>query len=52
MRPSELCSFVPRANGLEAWRRLKDEYEGRSGNRLAALLRGNIEPERTLEQGQ
>ena len=33
-----------KGNGLEAWRRLKDEYEGRSGNRLAALLPGILNP--------
>ena len=44
VRPSELYSFVLRAICLEAWRRLKDEYEGRSGNRLAAVLRGILNP--------
>ena len=29
---------------MEACRRLKDEYEGRSGNRLAAMLQGILNP--------
>ena len=36
-----IVQLCPKGNGLEAWRRLKDEFEGRSGNRLAAMLRGH-----------
>ena len=39
-----MYSFCLKGNDLEAWRRLKDEYEGRSGNRLAAMLRGILNP--------
>ena len=39
-----IVQLCPKGNGLEAWRRLKDEYEGRSGNRLAAMLRGILNP--------
>ena len=34
-----IVQLCPKGDGLEARRRLKDEYEGRSGNRLAAMLR-------------
>ena len=40
----EIVQLCPKGNGLEAWRRLKDEYEGRSGSRLAAMLRGILNP--------
>ena len=39
-----IVQLCPKGNGLEAWSRLKDEYEGRSGNRLAAMLRGILNP--------
>ena len=39
-----IVQLCPKGNGLEAWRRLKDQYEGRSGNRLAAMLRGILNP--------
>ena len=39
-----IVQLCPKGNGLEAWRRLKDEYEGRSGNRLAAMLPGILNP--------
>ena len=39
-----IVQLCPKGNGLEAWRRLKDEYEGRSGNRLVAMLRGILNP--------
>ena len=39
-----IAQLCPKGNVLEAWRRLKDEYEGRSGNRLAALLPGILNP--------
>ena len=39
-----LVSFVPRRFGLEAWRVLKEGYEGTSGNRTAALLRDILDP--------
>ena len=37
-------SLVPRRFGLEAWRTLKEKYEGKDGNRRAALLRGFLNP--------
>ena len=39
-----MVSLVPRRHGLEAWRVLKEEYEGTGGNRTAALLRGIFNP--------
>ena len=39
-----LVSLVPRRFGLEAWRVLKEEYEGKGGNRTAALLRVILNP--------
>ena len=39
-----IVQLCPKGSGLEAWRRLKDEYEGRSGDRLAAMLRGILNP--------
>ena len=39
-----LVSLVPESHGFEAWRVLKDEYEGKGGNRMAALLRGILNP--------
>ena len=34
-----IVHLVPKGEGLEAWRQVKLEYEGKSGNRQAALLR-------------
>ena len=34
-----IVQLVGKREGLEAWRQLKLEYEGKSGNRQAALLR-------------
>ena len=39
-----IVQLCPKGNGLEAWRRQKDKYEGRSANRLAAMLRGILNP--------
>ena len=39
-----LVSLVPRRFGLEAWRVLKEEHEGKGGNRTAALVKGILEP--------
>ena len=47
-----LVSLVPRRHGLEAWRLLKEEYEGRGGNRTAALLRGILNPGAKWERMQ
>ena len=38
-----------KGEGLEAWRQLKLEYEGKSGNRQAALLRGIVNPRAAWE---
>ena len=35
-----LVSLVHRCFGFEAWRVLKEEYEGKGGNRTAALKKG------------
>ena len=45
-----LDSLVPRRFGLEAWRVLKEEYEGKGGNRTAALLRGILKPRARWEK--
>ena len=45
-----LVTLVPRRHGLEAWRVLKGEYEGRGGNRVAALLRGVLNPKARWEK--
>ena len=37
-----IVQLVAKGEGLEAWRQLKLEYEGKSGNRQAALLREDI----------
>ena len=37
-------SLVRRRHGFEAWRVLKDEYKGKCGNRMAALLKGILNP--------
>lgn len=39
-----IVTLCPRRHGLEAWRRLKQEYEGRQGSRIAAMLRGVLNP--------
>ena len=39
-----IVQLVNKGEGLEAWRQLKLEYEGKSGNRQAALLRGILNP--------
>ena len=41
--------LVSKGEGLEAWRQLKLEYEGKSGNRQAALLRGILNPRAASE---
>ena len=41
--------LVNKGEGLEAWRQLKLEYEGKSGNRQAALLRGILNPRAAWE---
>ena len=41
--------LVGKGEGLEAWRQLKLEYEGKSGNRQAALLRGILNPRAAWE---
>ena len=39
-----LVMLSEKHNGLEAWRKLKDEYEAKHGGRLAAMLRGILNP--------
>ena len=39
-----IVQLIDKGEGLEAWRQLKLEYEGKSGNRQAALLRGILNP--------
>ena len=39
-----IVQLVAKGEGLEAWRQLKLEYEGMSGNRRVALLRGTLNP--------
>ena len=39
-----IVQVVGKGEGLEAWRQLKLEYEGKTGNRQAALLRGILNP--------
>ena len=39
-----IAQLVGKGQGLDAWRQLKLEYEGNSGNRQAALLRGILNP--------
>ena len=43
-----IVQLVNRSEGLEAWRQLKLEYEEKSGNRQAALLRGILKPKGCL----
>ena len=45
----EIVQLVNKGEGLEAWRQLKLEYEGKSGNRQAALLRGILNPRAAWE---
>ena len=40
-----LLQMCPRHNGAITWRRMKEEYEPRSGGRLTALLMGLLRPE-------
>ena len=44
-----IVQLVNKGEGLEAWRHLKLEYEGKSGNRLAALLRVILNPRAAWE---
>ena len=39
-----IVRLVPRHHGLEAWRRLKLEYEAKTGGRFAAMLRAVLNP--------
>ena len=43
-RARSLVSLVHRRHGFEAWRVLKEEYEGKGGNRIAPFLRGILNP--------
>ena len=55
-RSFALVSLVPGKSGLEAWRRLKIEYESTGGARTAAMLRGILNPkvrwQQLAEQGR
>ena len=44
-----IVQLVNKGEGLEAWPQLKLEYEGKSGNRQAALLRGILNPRAAWE---
>ena len=44
-----IVQLVGKGEGLEAWRQLKLEYEGKSGNRQAALLRSILNPRAAWE---
>ena len=44
-----IVQLVGKEEGLVAWRQLKLEYEGKSGNRQAALLRGVLNPKAARE---
>ena len=44
-----IVQLINKGEGLETWRQLKLEYEGKSGNRQAALLRGFLNPRETWE---
>ena len=46
-----IVQLVNKGEGLEAWRQLKLEYEGKSGNRQAALLREILNPRAACEAG-
>ena len=43
-RALSVVALVASKNGAEAWRRLKAEYEGHGGARIAAMLRGILNP--------
>ena len=43
-RSLSILKLVGQRNGLEAWRLLKKEYEPKSGNRVAGLLRAVLNP--------
>ena len=43
-----IVQLVNKGEGLEAWRQKKLEYEGKSGNRQAALMRGISQPKGSL----
>ena len=43
-RALSIVTLMTKRHGLEAWRRLKIEYEGKQGSRVAALLRGVLNP--------
>ena len=55
-KPLSLVCLVPRRFGLEAWRVLKDEYQEKGGNRMAARVRGILNPlfrwEKTYSEGR
>ena len=44
-----IVQLVNKGEGLEAWRQLKLEYEGKPGNRQAELLRGILNPRAAWE---
>ena len=44
-RALTILQMVPRNNGAIGWKRLKAEYEPRSGGRLTAMLMGVLKPE-------
>ena len=44
-----IVQLVNKGEGLEAWRQLKLEYEGKAENKQAALLRGNLNPRAAWE---
>ena len=44
-RALTILQMVPKNNGAIAWKRLKAEYEPRSGGRLTAMLMGILKPE-------
>ena len=44
MKALGIVQLVNKGEGLEAWRQLKLEHDGKSGNRQAALLRGILNP--------
>ena len=43
-----IVQLVGKGEGLEVWRQLKLEYEGKSGNRQAVLMRGISQPKSSL----
>ena len=44
-RALTMMQMVPKGNGAIAWKRMKLEYEPRSGGRLTAMLMGVLKPE-------